>query len=125
MAEDEYDCGKCPGYCCSYPVIVLTKRDVERIARFHGLGFEEAEARFTRKAHGYKRIMMRKSDEHFARICTFFDNDERRCTIYRARPAVCRSFPGTPRCGYYDFLAFERAGQEDEDYVSITWHDED
>src|SRR5579871_2730959 len=27
-----YNCAKCPGYCCSYEIIPLTKRDVERLA---------------------------------------------------------------------------------------------
>ena len=30
-----YSCSKCPGFCCSYPVIAINKRDVERLARFH------------------------------------------------------------------------------------------
>ena len=31
-----YDCLKCPGYCCSYPVVALDKRDVERLAALPG-----------------------------------------------------------------------------------------
>ena len=27
-----YNCNKCPGYCCSYPLIALEKRNVERLA---------------------------------------------------------------------------------------------
>ena len=119
-----YDCERCPGYCCSYPVIVVTKRDVERIARHFGITPDEAMRKCCRKAHGYKRIMKRKDDEHFGRICAMFDTDERNCTIYKARPATCRDYPGD-RCGYWDFLAFERDGQEDEDYISTTWHAED
>ena len=38
-----YDCLKCPGYCCSYPVIALTKRDVERLAKHLGISAAEAE----------------------------------------------------------------------------------
>ncbi len=120
-----YDCFDCPGYCCSYPVIVLTKRDVTRLAKHLGQDIETVEKRYTRKAHGYKRVMRRKPDAHYARICHFFDLEERRCTIYNGRPAICRQFPGTKACGYYDFLKFERNGQEDEEYISTTWHDED
>jgi Fe-S-cluster containining protein len=65
--------------------------------------------------------MRRKADQHYGRICRFFDTDKRRCTVYEARPAACRSFPGV-RCGYYDFLKFERAAQEDEEFVSTTWN---
>lgn len=120
-----YDCSKCPGYCCSHPVIVVTKRDLGRISRHFGLGESEAERRFCTSKHGYKRIMRRKKDTHFGRICRFFDTAARRCAIYEARPATCRAYPGKGRCGYYDFLSFEREGQNDPEYVSTTWHAED
>ena len=58
--------------------------------------------------------MRRKKDEIYGKICQFFDTTERRCTIYHARPSTCRAFPGDGHCGYYDFLKFERDGQEDE-----------
>jgi Fe-S-cluster containining protein len=120
----KFNCSKCPGYCCSYPVIVVTKRDIERIARHKEISPELAEQRYCRADHGYKRIMKRKPDEHFGRICRFFDRAERNCTIYDARPATCRDFPGN-RCGYWDFLIFEREGQKDGEYISTTWHKED
>src|SRR5690606_19675078 len=80
-----YNCSKCPGYCCSYPLIALTKRDVERLARHFDLSFEEAKARFTSERWGHKYSMRRKKDKHFGRVCRFFDTDERRCTVYEAR----------------------------------------
>lgn len=115
-----YDCLKCPGYCCSYPVIVLTKKDVQRLAEHFGSSFDTVQEKFTRSDHGYKRIMRRKKDQHFGRICQFFDTEERRCTIYEARPAICREFPAEKRCGYYDFLKFERRHQEDDSHVATT-----
>ncbi len=121
---DTFDCQRCPGYCCAYPVIVVTKRDVERIARHLEITPQDAESRYCRAAHGYKRILKRQDDEHFGRICALFDTETRTCTIYKARPATCRDYPGE-RCGYWDFLTFERDGQQDEDYISTTWHKED
>jgi uncharacterized protein len=118
----QYNCAKCPGYCCSYPVITVTKYDLERLAKHFGLAPAEAEKRFTKSAHGYKRIMRRKADEHYGKVCRFFDTDERRCTIYTARPSVCRAFPGSGRCGYYDFLSFERRAQNDPEFVAATDH---
>lgn len=115
-----YDCAKCPGYCCSYPVIGVTRRDIERLAAHHDIPFEEAERRFTRSDHGRKWILRRKKDEHYGKICRFFDTTARRCTVYEARPAVCRSFPGGKRCGYYDFLVFERRKQDDPAFVATT-----
>lgn len=124
MSKPKYDCGKCPGYCCSYPVIQVTKRDAERIAKHFGMTLAQAERRFFRADHGFKRLMKRQPYEHFGRICQFFDPDERNCTIYEARPSTCRTFPGNS-CGYWDFLSFERAGQKSSSYVSTTWHNED
>ena len=115
-----YDCLKCPGYCCSYPVIEVTAADVARLARHFELAPEVAAKKFTKSAHGYKSVLRRKNDQHFGRICRFFDTEERRCTVYKARPNACRAFPGEKRCGYYDFLQFERRHQSDKDFVATT-----
>ena len=118
-----YNCLKCPGYCCSYPVIALNKRDVERLAKHHELSFEQAKKKFTRNDHGTKYLMRRKDDPHYGRICRFFDTKERRCTIYEVRPQACRDYPGAKvRCGYYDFLMHERRTQEDPNFVAVTNH---
>ncbi|HSZ11429.1 MAG TPA: YkgJ family cysteine cluster protein [Rhizomicrobium sp.] len=116
----QYNCAKCPGYCCSYPLIQLDKRDVERLGKHFGLDFKKARVKFTIERWGYKYIMRRKKDKHFGRICQFFDTEERRCTVYKARPGVCRSYPTTARCGYYDFLSFERRQQDDPKFVATT-----
>ncbi len=123
MSLQQYNCAKCPGYCCSYPLIPLDKRDVERLGKHFGLTFEEARNSFTKEAHGHKYAMRRKKDEHFGRICRFFDTEKRCCTVYLARPSVCRSFPGAGRCGYYDFLSFERRAQDDPEFVALTNHE--
>jgi Fe-S-cluster containining protein len=101
-------------------VITVEKRDAERLARHLGLSVGEVERKYTRSAHGLKRVMRRKKDEHFGRICRFFDTKRRNCTIYEARPRACRAYPTKPRCGYYDFLKFEREHQQDPDYVATT-----
>jgi uncharacterized protein len=111
----KYDCLKCPGYCCSYPIITVTKADAQRIAKHFDMPLEKAEKKFFRAADGYK-------DEHFGRICQFFDTEKRRCGIYEARPNTCREFPGDDNCGYYDFLAFERETQKDKKFISKTWN---
>ena len=114
-----YNCVKCPGYCCSYPLIPLTKRDVERLAKHFDLDFEDARVKFTKEDSGDKYAMRRKADKIFGRICRFFDTEKRRCTIYEARPSTCRSYPGG-RCGYYDFLSSERTIQEDPKFIATT-----
>ena len=35
----KYSCAKCPAYCCSYPEIEATPRDIQRLARHFGLGY--------------------------------------------------------------------------------------
>src|SRR5437016_4827376 len=80
-----YNCAKCPGYCCSYELIPLTKRDVERLARHFGIGFREAKKKFTIARDDEKYAMRRKHDEIFGKVCRFFDTEKRRCTDYMAR----------------------------------------
>ncbi len=118
---NQFNCLKCPAYCCSYTRIIVTPGDIRRLAKYHGVSEETARTRYTKK--GYEkneRILRHKQDEHFTTICQFVDSETRRCTIYAGRPKICREFPGTHRCGYYDFLSFERRTQEDPDYISTT-----
>ena len=61
------------------------------------------------------------ADPHFGKTCRFFDTEKRSCTIYKARPAICRDYPGGG-CGYYSFLMAERSSQEDPDHVASTWN---
>jgi Fe-S-cluster containining protein len=116
-----YNCAKCPGYCCSYPLIPLNERDVERLAKYFGLKFEQAKKKFTKVDSEAKYAMRRKADKHFGKICQFFDTEKRCCTIYKARPTICREYPGGG-CGYYGFLMSERNSQEDKDHVATTWN---
>ena len=96
-------------------------RDIKRLAGHFDIRVDEAATRFTRPGYEKGEVILRhQEDEHFATGCQFLDQEERHCTIYEARPEACREFPGTRRCGYYDFLTFERNNQEDPDYISIT-----
>ena len=100
-AKIQYDCSKCPGYCCSYPRIEVKKRDLERLARHFGVSTEVAAQRYTRIYNDDgkpERILRHQKDTVYGSICRFFDTDERRCTIYDARPAVCREYPNGSRC---------------------------
>ena len=117
----QYDCSKCPGYCCSYALIEVGKRDVARLAKHFGLTYQQAEDRFTKYDHGEQvRTLRHQTDKLFSQICTFFDTIKRRCTVYEARPGLCRAFPDEPKCGYYEFLKFERDHQDDPTWVALT-----
>jgi uncharacterized protein len=117
-----YKCEECPGYCCSYPLIRLNKRDVKRLAEHFGISFKEARRKFTKVDGDEPYAMRRKDDKHFGRICRFFDLTERRCSIYTARPEICRQYPGGKSCGYYDFLVSERSSLDDPQHIASTWN---
>jgi uncharacterized protein len=115
-----YNCLKCPGYCCSYDRIAVSENDIARLAKHFALTVDVARERFTYRFQDKdtdERILRHKKDHIFKSTCRFFDQDARRCTVYEARPNVCRKYPYGNSCGYYGFLKFERAQQDDEEFV--------
>ncbi|MEM9838314.1 MAG: YkgJ family cysteine cluster protein [Pseudomonadota bacterium] len=119
--KTHYDCMKCPAYCCSYQHIPVTGDDVKRLAKHFGMESAEAKKKFTKKGDEENpRVMRHKADEHYGTVCRFLDSETRGCTIYHARPEICRDFPNRKRCGYYEFLLHERETQEDEEWISTT-----
>jgi hypothetical protein len=117
----QYSCNKCPAYCCTYSDIEVGKRDVARLARHFGLDYERAEERFTKvDPESGVRLLRHRKDKIFDSTCVFLDQEKRQCTVYEARPGVCRKYPDSSRCGYYEFLKFEREQQGDEKYVALT-----
>ena len=111
-----FNCSKCPAYCCSYEYVKVTKRDLLRIARHFGISYKQAEQRYT-KASALGKVFRHQKDHIFKKACQFLDTETRGCTIYDARPAVCREYPDSVRCGYYDFLASERRRQDDPEFI--------
>jgi len=115
-----YDCAKCPGYCCTYPRIIIDDEDLERIAQHAKIKLEDARRRFTRSYQDgdtTEMVLRHKTDTIYASVCRFLDTGTRRCTIYAVRPEVCRDYPHRRRCGYYEFLRFERRQQRNPDFV--------
>ncbi len=116
-----YSCAKCPAHCCTYDEIEVTPRDIERLARHFGVSYAVAEERFTKEdTRKTLRMMRHRKDRVFDSACVMLDQDTRRCTIYEARPGVCRKYPDSSRCGYYDFLRFERQQQGDPEWIALT-----
>jgi len=88
MSHDKLDCLKCPSLCCRMAGYVRVSRaDIRRLAKHLKLTVREFEERHivehTRK--GEKRI---KGPDV---ICQFLGED-RRCTVYVARPTDCRGY---------------------------------
>ena len=118
-----YNCNRCPAYCCSYPRIPVKDSDVRRLARHLDLAPKTVARKFTRKGDEPGEVILRhQPDSIFGTVCQFLDTETRRCTVYEARPSICRTYPGTARCGYYDFLCFERRAQEDPDFIPSTFN---
>ena len=116
----KYDCDKCVAYCCSiYDRVQVTPRDIRRLASHFNVSPEAAIQRFT-KLFGKERILRRKADRLFGQACMFLHQETRKCTIYHARPLVCREFPARSRCAYYDLLTFERSQQGDPTVLPLV-----
>lgn len=118
-----YDCLNCPSYCCTYPRIPITQRDIRRLAKHFDLTEEAAERRFTKKGWGKReRVLRHQKDEVYGSACRFLDLETRLCTIHKARPGICRDHPNTPNCGYYTFLMTERRLQDDPELVARAYN---
>jgi Fe-S-cluster containining protein len=117
----QYSCHKCPAYCCTYAEIEVSEYDVQRLARHFGLSARQARERFTKQDPKTKvRMLRHKQDRIFDSACMMLDQKTRKCTIYEARPGTCRKYPLSSRCGYYEFLKFEREQQGDEKFIAMT-----
>lgn len=119
----QYDCDKCPAYCCAYPRIIVTGKDLKRLARHFDISPLEARRKLTKKgAEPGERILRHRKDEIYGTVCRFLDRETRMCTVYEARPEICGAYPGLKRCGYFDFLEFERHLQEDPEFVPTAYN---
>ena len=120
----KYDCAKCPGYCCSYPRIVTTAKDIARLAKHFQVSEAEAKKRFTRRYRRAsaadnidERVLRHRDDPIYASTCQFLLPEPRRCPVYEAPPEVCRAFPSGKTGGYCQFRKFERKQQGDDSFV--------
>ena len=88
MGGDSLDCLKCPAFCCrTAGYVEVSRNDIRRLARFLNPTVREFEERHIveRTRKGSKRI---KSG--FG-TCQFL-GENRRCTVYEARPRDCRGY---------------------------------
>ncbi len=88
MTGESLDCLKCPSLCCRMAGYVrVSREDIRRLAKFLGLTVREFEERHIveRTRKGEKRIKTGTG------TCQFL-GDNRRCTVYTARPRDCRGY---------------------------------
>jgi uncharacterized protein len=117
-----FNCAKCPGYCCSHSRIAVSDHDIHRLAEHFGISDREARKRFT---YHYRheaediseQVLRHHKDTIYKSVCRFFDREARQCTVYAARPNVCRKYPYGNTCGYYNFIKFERTFHDDPEFV--------
>jgi Fe-S-cluster containining protein len=114
-----YNCAKCPAYCCTYPRTAVTDADIRRLSKGLDKSVTYVREKYTKVVDG-ERVLRHKQDEIFETCCRFLDVETRQCTVYDHRPSICRRYPGKVRCGYYDFLTFERQAQGDPEYIALT-----
>ncbi len=120
MARAKYDCSQCVAICCSvYDEVPVDRRDLARLARHFGLGVRAAAKRFTKVVHR-TRVLRRQRDRLLGQACAMLDRETRTCSIYDARPRVCRTWPEHgDGCVYYNLLQFEREQQGDDKVVAL------
>jgi Fe-S-cluster containining protein len=115
-----FNCKKCPGFCCSHSRIAVTDNDIRRLAMHFGISEKAARTRLTyryKTAEIDEQLLRHHKDTIYKSVCHLFDREKRQCTVYAARPNVCRKYPYSNKCGYYEFLRFERAHHGDENFV--------
>lgn len=118
-----YNCLNCPSYCCSYPRIIVTGKDVERLAKHFGLDKETARRRFTKKGDEPGEVVLKhQKDKTYGSVCRFLDLETRMCTVHKVRPRICRDHPGSSVCHYYNFLMSERAYQDDPEFIARAYN---
>ena len=110
MSDNSLDCLKCPAFCCrAAGYVEVSRNDIRRLAKFLGLTVREFEARHIveRNRKGSKRI---KSG--FG-TCQFL-GENRRCTVYEARPRDCRGYVcwNQEDTTVFEFARFFQAGGE-------------
>ncbi len=116
----DFDCNDCPAFCCGiYEHIQVKPHDLRRLAKYFGLSEEETARRHTKVVFEERTLRRKKDPLLDGTVCKFLDLKTRGCSIYEARPTICRQYPGMPRCGYYDVYRFEQAQQGDPEILPI------
>lgn len=84
--EGQIDCTVCAN-CCKVATVQLSERDVERLARHLRIPPARFLADYTAESQDEGRVLKRDPDSG----CIFLNG--RDCTVYEARPDICRRFP--------------------------------
>lgn len=123
-----YDCGECPAICCTvYESVSIDDRDARRLASYVGLPPAVFLSLYARRGPRGETVLRRKPDpaSGTGECCAFLDTERRRCTVYDARPGVCRDWPKREhgpegRCCYFDLLSYVRKESGDAQRIPLV-----
>lgn len=90
---DESKCAECGGKCCTGEsgYIFLNNDEIRKLARLKNLNFDDFISTYCIKV-GFRYSLIEKPYQNgFA--CVFFDEINKNCGVYEARPTQCRTFP--------------------------------
>ena len=85
-------CVKCAGCCSNFPFVVLSTDEIGALSKFTGL---DADAFFDSDRGSSPRRFLKHQKSG---SCVFLREaaGNKVCSVYEARPSVCRSYPFTP-----------------------------
>ncbi len=86
-----FKCTGCGDCCTGAPGFVWVNKDeIAALAAEVGLDEAEFESRYVREIGVRKSLI---EHEHANYDCVFLDSKTRKCTVYKARPRQCRTWP--------------------------------
>jgi len=105
MAEGKrLNCNRCPSFCCKMAGDVqVSRNDRRRLAKHLGMSLPDFEAKHVVKRPRNPDLFIKLAYE----TCPFLGED-RRCTVYEARPKDCRGYVCWDQhdMTVYEFAAF-------------------
>jgi Fe-S-cluster containining protein len=90
---DQRACESCPGFCCCGQSgnVWVKHNDILRMSQFLQTNPIDFISRYLKRINNRLSIEERVGEHGLE--CVFFDNLQRRCSIYTVRPLQCRTFP--------------------------------
>ncbi|MCH2202499.1 MAG: YkgJ family cysteine cluster protein [Fuerstiella sp.] len=85
----QFTCSQCGDCCTGDPGVVwVNDEELQAIARYLDKPIGEIRLFHTRPVRGRVSLTEYQNGD-----CTFFDSQERKCTVYPVRPGQCRTWP--------------------------------
>ncbi|RLB80943.1 MAG: YkgJ family cysteine cluster protein [Deltaproteobacteria bacterium] len=90
---DPKACENCHRNCCigESGYIWVTEEEIHKISNFLGLGINDFISHYLVQIGN--RFSLKECKINGSFECVFFDDQNRRCSIYSVRPTQCRRFP--------------------------------